>query len=86
MKIALLIFTSSVKSFARKAVRSKNLIFQILYRYLLPLTHQATMDTIMTDGSNSRQGNVQVYLTTKFPDIELAEGKRQLLVPTSELI
>jgi ribosome biogenesis protein YTM1 len=31
-----------------------------------------------------RQGNVQVYFVTISPDIELPEGKRQLLVPTSK--
>lgn len=31
-----------------------------------------------------RQDQVQVYFTTDSPDIELPEGKRQLLVPTSK--
>ena len=31
-----------------------------------------------------RQGQVQVHFVTNLPDIELPEGKRQLLVPTSE--
>jgi ribosome biogenesis protein YTM1 len=34
--------------------------------------------------SSSRQGQVQVHFITNSPDIELPEGKRQLLVPTSE--
>jgi hypothetical protein len=34
--------------------------------------------------TETRQGNVQVYFTTNSPDIELPEGKRQLLIPTSE--
>jgi hypothetical protein len=45
-----------------------------------------TMDTAMADAgeSSSRQGQVQVHFITNSPDIELPEGKRQLLVPTSE--
>jgi len=31
-----------------------------------------------------RQGQVQVRFITNAPDIELPEGKRQLLVPTSK--
>jgi ribosome biogenesis protein YTM1 len=44
------------------------------------------METTMTDSgaSSSRQGQVQVHFITNSPDIELPEGKRQLLVPTSE--
>jgi len=34
--------------------------------------------------SSSRQGQVQVHFITNSPDIELPEGKRQLLVPTSK--
>ena len=33
---------------------------------------------------NGRQGQVQVHFITNSPDIELPEGKRQLLVPTSK--
>lgn len=33
----------------------------------------------------ARQGNVQVHFITNSPDIELPEGKRQLLVPTSKI-
>lgn len=32
-----------------------------------------------------RQGQVQVRFITNVPDIELPEGKRQLLVPTSKI-
>lgn len=44
------------------------------------------MDTVMTDTEpeSSRQGQVQVHFVTDSPDIELPEGKRQLLVPTSK--
>jgi ribosome biogenesis protein YTM1 len=44
------------------------------------------MDIMMTESgaSSSRQGQVQVHFITNSPDIELPEGKRQLLVPTSE--
>jgi ribosome biogenesis protein YTM1 len=44
------------------------------------------MDTIMIDNgaSASHYGQVQVHFTTNSPDIELPEGKRQLLVPTSK--
>jgi hypothetical protein len=47
---------------------------------------KTTMDITMTEGgaSSSRQGQVQVHFITNSPDIELPEGKRQLLVPTSE--
>lgn len=40
----------------------------------------------MADGgaTSSRQGQVQVHFITNSPDIELPEGKRQLLVPISE--
>jgi hypothetical protein len=49
-------------------------------------TLQISMDITMSDGgaSSSRQGQVQVHFITNSPDIELPEGKRQLLVPTSE--
>jgi ribosome biogenesis protein YTM1 len=38
------------------------------------------------DGQSVQSGNrlVQVIFTTNFPDIELPEGKRQLLVPTGK--
>ncbi len=43
------------------------------------------MDTTMADiAAEPRQGNVQVHFITNSPDIELPEGKRQLLVPTSK--
>jgi ribosome biogenesis protein YTM1 len=44
------------------------------------------MDITMTESgaSSSRHGQVQVHFITNSPDIELPEGKRQLLVPTSE--
>ena len=47
---------------------------------------QNTMDITMMIGgeSSNRQGQVQVHFITNSPDIELPEGKRQLLVPTSE--
>ena len=32
-----------------------------------------------------RKGQVQVHFITNAPDIELPEGKRQLLVPTSKI-
>lgn len=42
------------------------------------------MDTEMTDsGTSTHYGQVQVHFTTNSPDIELPEGKRQLLVPTN---
>ncbi|CZR67516.1 related to microtubule-interacting protein [Phialocephala subalpina] len=43
------------------------------------------MDTEMADTSalSSHYGQVQVHFTTNSPDIELPEGKRQLLVPTN---
>lgn len=45
------------------------------------------MDTTMTDAGliPGPTGQVQVHFITESPDIELPEGKRQLLVPTSEL-
>jgi ribosome biogenesis protein YTM1 len=44
------------------------------------------MDTPMLDaGNSSHYGQVQVHFTTNSPDIELPEGKRQLLVPTSKI-
>lgn len=38
------------------------------------------------DGQSVQSGpsQVQVVFTTNFPDIELPEGKRQLLVPTGK--
>ena len=44
------------------------------------------MDVTMNDSrvEPSKYGQVQVYFTTNFPDIELPEAKRQLLVPTSK--
>jgi ribosome biogenesis protein YTM1 len=42
------------------------------------------MDTSMTDAPGTHYGQVQVHFTTNSPDIELPEGKRQLLVPTSK--
>lgn len=56
--------------------------------YILPISipflEDITMDTIMADAdSSSHYGQVQVHFTTNSPDIELPEGKRQLLVPTS---
>ncbi len=36
-------------------------------------------------GGAGRQGQVQVHFITNAPDIELPEGKRQLLVPTSRI-
>lgn len=46
------------------------------------------MDTDMADtgAQSSRHGQVQVHFITNSPDIELPEGKRQLLVPTSKCI
>lgn len=34
--------------------------------------------------ANMAQGQVQVHFSTTSPDIELPEGKQQLLVPTSK--
>ena len=47
-----------------------------------------TMDTALTDngGASDKTGQVQVYFVTDSPDIELPEGKRQLLVPTSKAL
>ena len=36
------------------------------------------------DASSGKRGQVQVHFITNSPDIELPEGKRQLLVPISE--
>ena len=47
------------------------------------LDRSVGMDVAMTD-AGTRQGNVQVHFATNSPDIELPEGKRQLLVPTSK--
>jgi hypothetical protein len=48
--------------------------------------YKTTMDITMTESgaSSSRHGQAQVHFITNSPDIELPEGKRQLLVPTSE--
>ena len=48
--------------------------------------YKTSMDITMTESgtSSSRQGQVQVHFITNSADIELPEGKRQLLVPTSE--
>lgn len=40
------------------------------------------MDVTMSD-AGARQGNVQVHFVTNSLDMELPEGKRHLLVPTS---
>jgi hypothetical protein len=47
-----------------------------------PLSAQAVkMDS---QSVQNGPGQVQVLFTTNFPDIELPEGKRQLLVPTGK--
>jgi ribosome biogenesis protein YTM1 len=40
----------------------------------------------MSNNGSTHYGQVQVHFITNSPDIELPEGKRQLLVPTSEAI
>lgn len=66
----------------------------MLYRSGFPsplgiVEHRANkfaMDVTMAeDGAHTeRHGQIRVIFTTNFPDIELPESKRQLLVPTSK--
>ena len=74
---------ATVKTFLR---RNSNLDLNLEPQVLFQQDSKISMDTTMADAgaSSNRQGQVQVHFITNSPDIELPEGKRQLLVPTSE--
>lgn len=66
------------------ASMARNFLTKKTSKYRNTRDFQTSDIYLQSQVTNMAQGQVQVYFTTTSPDIELPEGKQQLLVPTSK--